>query len=66
MDWSFKACGPAVLALCAAGSVVCGCKSDEAKASANNKETLPRAVVAAVKRGPVEKSLTVAGEFVPF
>jgi RND family efflux transporter MFP subunit len=45
---------------------VCGCKSDEAKASANNKETLPRAVVAAVKRGPVEKSLTVAGEFVPF
>ena len=66
MDWSFKACGPAVLALCAAGSVVCGCKSDEAKASANNKETLPRAVVATVKRGPIEKSLTVAGEFVPF
>jgi RND family efflux transporter MFP subunit len=65
MDWSFKACGLVLLAFCAAGLVMCGCKSDAAKASAS-KETVPRAAVATVKRGSIEKSLTVAGEFVPF
>lgn len=65
MDWSFKARGLVLPALCATWLVVSGCKSDEAKASAS-KETAVRAAVATVKRGPVEKSLTVAGEFVPF
>lgn len=65
MDWSLKARGPVLLALCAIWFVVSGCKSDEAKASAS-KETVARAAVATVRRGPVEKSLTVAGEFVPF
>ena len=44
---------------------VSGCKSDRAKSEAAADST-PRAAVVVVRRAPVEKSLTVAGEFVPF
>jgi len=53
--------------LCAGFTVlaVSGCKSDGAKSDAAAAST-PRAAVAVVRRAPVEKTLTVAGEFVPF
>ena len=44
---------------------ISGCKSDGAKSEASAASTA-RAAVVVVRRAPVEKSLTVAGEFVPF
>jgi RND family efflux transporter MFP subunit len=41
-----------------------GCKGEEEKAEA--AATVPRAAVATVKREPVAKDLTVAGEFIPY
>src|SRR5215475_10282707 len=56
----------ALAGLCAVlvAASVLGCKNDEAKSE--SARTTPRAAVATVKRVPLEKSLTVAGEFVPF
>jgi RND family efflux transporter MFP subunit len=42
-----------------------GCKSDVVNSEAAAAST-PRAAVTVARRAPVEKSLTVAGEFVPF
>jgi RND family efflux transporter MFP subunit len=66
MDWSCWTRRCALPCLCAgllAGGFS-GCKSEEAKADAG--ATVTRAAVATVKRQPVAKNLTVAGEFIPF
>ncbi|WP_157467444.1 efflux RND transporter periplasmic adaptor subunit [Edaphobacter aggregans] len=66
MNWSLWTWRRVLPGLCMAGVVVavCGCKGDDPKP--DSKATVARAAVAMVERGPVEKTLSVAGEFVPF
>jgi len=66
MDWSLRTRRCALPCLCAACAmiVISGCHKGESKAEA--AATTTRAAVATVRRAPVAKSLTVAGEFIPF
>jgi RND family efflux transporter MFP subunit len=67
MDWSWWTRRYLLPGLCAGFTAVAvfGCKSDGVKSEAA-AAAIPRAAVAIVRRAPVVKSLTVAGEFVPF
>jgi len=66
MDWSCWTRRYVLPCVCGALLVggFSGCKSEEEKADA--AATIPRAAVATVKREPVTKNLTVAGEFIPY
>jgi RND family efflux transporter MFP subunit len=67
MNWSWwtrRCVLPCLCVACLAG-VVSGCRKEEGK-SESAAAVVPRAAVATVKRGPVAKNLTVAGEFIPF
>lgn len=66
MDWSLRTWRGVLPCLCAACAVIgiSGCKGDEARPEAS--AGVSRAAVATVRRAPVAKNLTVAGEFIPF
>ncbi len=66
MDWSLLTWRRVLPGFCLAGVavVVCGCRADDAKPA--GKAAVARAAVARVERAPLEKTLSVAGEFVPF
>lgn len=61
--WTRRCLLPCLCAVSVAG-VVSGCKKDEEKSDVAAAVT--RAAVATVRRAPVAKNLTVAGEFIPF
>ena len=65
MKWSSGTWRRLQLVLCVAGTVISGCKKEDVKV-AGKGESVTRVAVAMAKRAPVEESLTVAGEFVPF
>src|SRR5215471_8362877 len=67
MDWSWWSRRYLLPGICTGFAMfaISGCKSDGAKSEAA-AAAIPRAAVAIVRHAPVEKSLTVAGEFVPF
>ena len=61
--WTRRCLLPCLCAVSVAG-VVSGCKKDVEKSDVAAAVT--RAAVATVKRAPIAKNLTVAGEFIPF